>query len=1241
MTDPSPSRPSTSAGRNPSNRGSDLDIDRDSSLSPSDEHDNDHNDDDDDDEVPPARPSTGTLRVLARGNACLCCRRRKLKCDGTKPACGPCTRGRRTNECVYEEAKVKTKTQMLQSRIRELESKIRRMAEKEKKQPSEQQAVSLTNVPLTTSPEPSPVASFPATSNNSSLRTNNNASSSLDPTLFGGSSMDTMDNLPGLFGQTESSSLDSFTGPSWGSSSDFPYVQSSMSGDQLSTSNNLWSDQSVVPGSTDTSSWLGTMPTQDATSVYSLGPAAFPISSSNIHHNAVASSSTSALATVSPSNLGLLVPPSVDTSNSAISSPSLSSAMTTGSLSSSVSSPPSVSWEDDLRLSALDLSRQLDLEDVPAAISQELLHVFLQHRRQCAFEVHTPRFVASLALPPAQRPHPALLNAIYLLGSHFSKSPQLSQYEALFLTRTRRGINHALENADRLLDFLQASCLLAWYFFFKGRLLEGHYHASAAARFAISSGLHLLKVKPEGVQGTLGFFNPPTPVSGDRKILAPPEDSIALGERVNLFWSIFLADRTGAIGTGLPVVIRDEDVEASWPRRFEDFTMPDFVRPESNSLRSLYEPGNPGAYVKMSDSLHAIKSKAIALNERACQVATLLEADPLAVHNPDFWPQFDSIDAAIHRFIESLPPIIPTASSESSSWEDEGAFDKCGQKSTASPSLVLAYTAAYGAMIQLHRMFGSNDAGSYKRCLAAAMGAMKVVRQVETIQPRFLPMTLGIIWTSIAEVLAVEHERLRRREAQAQLEDMEMELTTLFNIMRELRTVFPILTLRINKVPFYQGCQAELDAGLTPAYVLLSLRAAIRDKQPISYLKNGTPCSSISEATHIAISPNLTLPKTAVTRWRRPLDPSAASASVAMDPALEPHRFFPLDAILITWTTRHDNAATYMRQATTEVQAYVSLTERRTVLDWLEAKIPDPEKLASLAQESTTPKSPPPSTLGLPPVSPSKQEGTSAAPRVAGTKRSYVPDAADLDAVKKIRANEIELRDRNTVLRGVKINNFSQIKDFVVQLKSAAKGGKGPALSTISTGTSGKPGNKKSRNFPIIMVSSSPTALLTLHNIKKFLEESEYESSDIARQRNGGKTEDMIPIYRKRTHIAPGGKETETRIKYFAVDGTDALAKFSNHDGSDPWDRVVCVMTTGQEWQFKPYKWTEPRQLFHNVKGVYFQWTIDPPNPRTKDWNVSELKIDQFKRHVDKSVVAQFWRLLDAWMTTHKPSLLL
>ena len=57
--------------------------------------------------------------------------------------------------------------------------------------------------------------------------------------------------------------------------------------------------------------------------------------------------------------------------------------------------------------------------------------------------------------------------------------------------------------------------------------------------------------------------------------------------------------------------------------------------------------------------------------------------------------------------------------------------------------------------------------------------------------------------------------------------------------------------------------------------------------------------------------------------------------------------------------------------------------------------------------------------------------------------------------------------------------------------------------------------------------------------------------------------EDVVAIYRKRTHINPSGQERETQDRYFVVDGVEALAKF----GNDAWDRVVCVLTTGQAWR--------------------------------------------------------------------------
>ena len=77
------------------------------------------------------------------------------------------------------------------------------------------------------------------------------------------------------------------------------------------------------------------------------------------------------------------------------------------------------------------------------------------------------------------------------------------------------------------------------------------------------------------------------------------------------------------------------------------------------------------------------------------------------------------------------------------------------------------------------------------------------------------------------------------------------------------------------------------------------------------------------------------------------------------------------------------------------------------------------------------------------------------------------------------------------------------------------------------------------------------------------------------------------------THPTAGSPSGDVTNKYYVVDGVEALQKF----GQDAWyvrqvrksrlklttrDRVVCVLTTGQEWQFRPYKWQNPKILFRN-----------------------------------------------------------
>ena len=82
------------------------------------------------------------------------------------------------------------------------------------------------------------------------------------------------------------------------------------------------------------------------------------------------------------------------------------------------------------------------------------------------------------------------------------------------------------------------------------------------------------------------------------------------------------------------------------------------------------------------------------------------------------------------------------------------------------------------------------------------------------------------------------------------------------------------------------------------------------------------------------------------------------------------------------------------------------------------------------------------------------------------------------------------------------------------------------------------------------MISSSPTSLITMHNVRRFLQDAVFEASQDARARaaseGNARPEDMIPIYRKRTTIDSSGRETEmqTRSVMTAHHGESSLTEF-------------------------------------------------------------------------------------------------
>ncbi|ORX33232.1 RNA pol II accessory factor, Cdc73 family-domain-containing protein [Kockovaella imperatae] len=344
--------------------------------------------------------------------------------------------------------------------------------------------------------------------------------------------------------------------------------------------------------------------------------------------------------------------------------------------------------------------------------------------------------------------------------------------------------------------------------------------------------------------------------------------------------------------------------------------------------------------------------------------------------------------------------------------------------------------------------------------------------------------------------------------------------------------------------------------------------------------------------------------------------------------------FYTAAQIYLAWSERASAVRDYLIKGQAEGVGYVSVTDRRFVLDYLNGGNDEQGRVVPLSNDAG-----PGSSMTLPsgadalPASLESEAGPSKVSQPA--KRKYEVNRADLEFCKKLRSEVVELRDRNSVLRasqGGKVHSFESFVKGVMAEKiralrksMEAPSGRGVApQSQASTDPSRGPRKAKQSN-PIIMISSSPTALITMWNVRRFLEQGIFEPSDVARQREMSqgnvKSEDMIPIMRKKS--GPAGDITS---KYYVVDGVEALQKF----GQDAWDRVICVLTTGQAWQFRPYKWQDPKTLFRHVKGVYFQWSNDPTNPAVRDWNVQELRIDRLKRHLDQQVVADFWRSLES-----------
>ncbi|KAF8707392.1 GAL4-like Zn(II)2Cys6 (or C6 zinc) binuclear cluster DNA-binding domain, partial [Rhizoctonia solani] len=401
-------------------------------------------------------------------------------------------------------------------------------------------------------------------------------------------------------------------------------------------------------------------------------------------------------------------------------------------------------------------------------LAEQIMWNFLAHRFRCGLE-HIDRLQQHNL--NTQR-HPALLSAAYLLGCFFSLDGSLAGLEPLFIERTRRALEDAIDLTQDFsysIDYLLASVMLALYYYFKGRLLEGYHRAISAVRFAVNHGFHAI------VPLSIGALN----MQNNVHAAAVYNQK----DRVCAWWFTFFIDRWGSLLTGLPCGIADDDIKTPWPQTLDNI----IDQVHTNSVPSLYSSESE-VPDRISSPYYGYVLKALALLDRASVQASSAHTTP-----PEIWAaKHTSIKNAIARFANEIEAIRETTN------VGDGA------------TLSLVYIIVYAATCALHmpyiRQWAHDDSRTSERnhlrsiCKDGASTATAILRNLREVTAVVIPVWQGLPLAALCEYLLQERDDLIDELDFAEQAEVDKQLDEMVGWMHDMRGTFPVLGMQADKL---------------------------------------------------------------------------------------------------------------------------------------------------------------------------------------------------------------------------------------------------------------------------------------------------------------------------------------------------------------------------------------------------------------------------------------------------------
>nr|GEU33183.1 protein CDC73 homolog [Tanacetum cinerariifolium] len=196
-----------------------------------------------------------------------------------------------------------------------------------------------------------------------------------------------------------------------------------------------------------------------------------------------------------------------------------------------------------------------------------------------------------------------------------------------------------------------------------------------------------------------------------------------------------------------------------------------------------------------------------------------------------------------------------------------------------------------------------------------------------------------------------------------------------------------------------------------------------------------------------------------------------------------------------------------------------------------------------------------------------------------------------------VREMERPLKDRETILE-------CRNKDFYGVFVAASKRdeeGRKESVGVVSKrdGNETEPkakmmkGSKIGDGVPIILVPSASQTLITIYNVKEFLEDGVFVPSDVKMKQMKGPKPDCVTVVKKFS------SRDRVVTAYEVRDKPSALK-------AEEWGRVVAVFVLGKEWQFKDWPFKDHVEIFNKILGFYMRFEDDSVESAkiVKQWNV-------------------------------------